>query len=217
MPTTSMPTAAASGWPSRGPSRGRGRGRRPCARRAPWPAWRLLGGQLGGEGGGLARALEADVAGRGPGEHVALGVGDRDDGVVERALDVGHAVGDVLALACGGAARPAWRLGHLLASPSSCRPRSSSGPCGCGRWCGCAGRGPAAPCGGGPLVAVDLHLALDVLGDVPAQVTLDPEVGVDVGAQAGDLFVGQVADPGVGVDVGRLADLLRRVLPMPKM
>src|SRR3954453_16953844 len=55
-----------------------------------------LGGHLRGEGGGLARALEADVAGGGPGDHVARGVRDRDDGVVERALDVRVAVSDVL-------------------------------------------------------------------------------------------------------------------------
>src|SRR6478752_10641485 len=55
-----------------------------------------LGGHLRGEGGGLARALEADVAGGGPGDHVARGVRDRDDGVVERALDVGVPVSDVL-------------------------------------------------------------------------------------------------------------------------
>src|SRR5271165_6694220 len=57
------------------------------------PFGALLGGELGGEGGGLAGALEADVAGGGPGQHVALGVGDGDDGVVERALDVGDAEG----------------------------------------------------------------------------------------------------------------------------
>src|SRR5215207_102955 len=56
-------------------------------------ASRLLGGHLGGEGRALLGALEADVAGRGPGEDVALLVGDGDDGVVERALDVGDAVG----------------------------------------------------------------------------------------------------------------------------
>src|ERR1700710_1286399 len=38
-----------------------------------------LGGHLGGERGGLARALEADGAGRGPRDHGAGGVGDRDD------------------------------------------------------------------------------------------------------------------------------------------
>src|SRR5579884_427754 len=71
-----------------------------------------LGGQLGGEGGGLAGALEADVAGGGPGQDVALGVADGDDGVVERALDVGDAVGDVLALAPAGTPASGLGLGH---------------------------------------------------------------------------------------------------------
>src|SRR5215217_7016982 len=57
-----------------------------------------LGSHLGGEGGGLARALEADGAGRGPRDHRTGGVGDGDDGVVERALDVGLAHGNVLLL-----------------------------------------------------------------------------------------------------------------------
>ena len=57
-----------------------------------------LGCHLRGERGGLARALEADGAGRGPRDHRTGGVGDRDDGVVERALDVGFALSDVLLL-----------------------------------------------------------------------------------------------------------------------
>src|SRR5262245_8854764 len=62
------------------------------------PATRGLGGHLRGERGGLARALEADGAGRGPRDHRTGRVGDRDDRVVERALDVGLAHGDVLLL-----------------------------------------------------------------------------------------------------------------------
>src|SRR3954454_11713592 len=57
-----------------------------------------LGGHLRGERRGLARALEADGAGGGPRDHRTGGVGDGDDGVVERALDVGLAHGDVLLL-----------------------------------------------------------------------------------------------------------------------
>src|ERR1700727_839496 len=30
---------------------------------------------------------------------------------------------------------------------SSCRRSAWPGPCGCGHWYGCAGRGPAGPCG----------------------------------------------------------------------
>src|SRR4051812_5900847 len=57
-----------------------------------------LGSHLGGVRRGLARALEADGAGRGPRDHRTGRVGDRDDRVVERALDVGFALGDVLLL-----------------------------------------------------------------------------------------------------------------------
>src|SRR3954449_6367313 len=58
----------------------------------------VLGGHLRRERRRLARALEPDVPGRGPTDHVALRVGDRDDRVVERALDVSLPVGDVLLL-----------------------------------------------------------------------------------------------------------------------
>src|SRR3954454_21127154 len=57
-----------------------------------------LGCHLRGERCRLARALEAHLAGARPGDHVAQRVGDRDDRVVERALDVGVPVSDVLLL-----------------------------------------------------------------------------------------------------------------------
>src|SRR6202044_2123022 len=105
----------------------------------------LLGGHLRRERRGLPRALEADVAGRGPGDDVSLVVGDRHDRVIERALDVRDAVYDVLALALSGptASRAGGRTSHQAASrwaigvgtgitcgPSSFQRRSSSAPCG---------------------------------------------------------------------------------------
>src|SRR4051794_6763870 len=62
----------------------------------------VLGGQLRGEGRRLARTLEAHVPRRRPGDHVALLIGDRHDGVVERALDVSRAVRDVLLFLAAG-------------------------------------------------------------------------------------------------------------------
>src|ERR687894_824731 len=73
-----------------------------------------LGGHLGGVRSRLARALEPDRAGRGPRDDRASRVGDRDDGVVERALDVRVPGDDVLLLL----------LAHLL------RGRAASS-CGC--------------------------------------------------------------------------------------
>src|SRR6266852_2100053 len=66
-------------------------------------AGRRFGGDLGGKGRALARSLEALAAGAAPGEHVALGVGQRDHRVIEGGLDVCLAHGDVLLLAAAGA------------------------------------------------------------------------------------------------------------------
>src|SRR5262245_7976054 len=63
-----------------------------------------VGRHLRGERRRLARALEAGRAGRLPDDHIALGVGERDDRVVERRLDVRLADGDVLPDAASGAA-----------------------------------------------------------------------------------------------------------------
>src|SRR5215210_3740393 len=65
----------------------------------------------------LARALEARGAGGLPGDHVALLVGERDDRVVERRLDVRLADRDVLPDTAAGATtgRLPSRRGHLLA------------------------------------------------------------------------------------------------------
>src|SRR6266540_338597 len=59
------------------------------------------------------------------------------------------------------------------------------------------------------LVAADLDLALDVRRDLAAEVTLDLEVLVDVGAQLRDLVLGQVAHTRVRRDAHRFADLFR--------
>src|ERR1700709_1240511 len=72
-----------------------------------------------GDRRGLAGALEADLAGGGPGDDGTGGVGDRDDGVVERALDVGVPVSDVLLFLATDLLRPGgtalgWHLALSL-------------------------------------------------------------------------------------------------------
>src|SRR6185503_7424760 len=62
-----------------------------------------VGGHLRGERGRLARALEPGRPGRLPDDHVAFGVGQGDDRVVERRLDVRLADRDVLPGAAAGA------------------------------------------------------------------------------------------------------------------
>src|SRR5918994_7289787 len=56
---------------------------------------RLLRRHLRGERRALARAAKTGAARRRPGERVALPVGDRDDRVVERRVDMRHAVGNL--------------------------------------------------------------------------------------------------------------------------
>src|SRR4029453_591804 len=83
------------------------------------PATGSLGCHLSGERRGLARALEADGAGGGPRDDRTRGGGGRGDGVVERALDVGFALSDVLLLLAAhllGAGRCA-ALGRHSVSP----------------------------------------------------------------------------------------------------
>jgi hypothetical protein len=69
----------------------------------------VLGSNLGSERGRLARTLEALATGGRPRQGVALTVGDGDDGVVERSVDVRDAVGnvllDLLTRALGGVVR----------------------------------------------------------------------------------------------------------------
>src|SRR6185437_3630068 len=54
----------------------------------------LLGRDLGGERSRLARTAETRATGGRPRQRIALAVGDGDDGVVERSMDVGDAIGD---------------------------------------------------------------------------------------------------------------------------
>src|SRR5207237_7671312 len=57
-----------------------------------------------------------------------------------------------------------------------------------------------APAVAEPLIGPDLDLALDVLGDVAAEVALHLEVAVDVVADPHDLLVGEVADLAAAVE-----------------
>src|SRR5215469_7095515 len=191
-----------------------------------------LGGHLGGERRRLTRALKPDLSGRGPGDHATAGIGDRDDRVVEGALDVRMAMRDVLAFL------PADLLGGAggTASGRHSAPRSSGG----GRTgCSSPARWAQAACSGlllaglllaghslllalagtgvglgalavhrqsttmpDTLVAPNLDLAPDVGLHLPAQVTLDLVVGLNPVTQVNDVFVGELVHPGVAADAG---------------
>src|SRR6476659_6659162 len=173
------------------------------------PARRGLGRELRHERRALAGALEADVAGRRPRQHVALLVRDRDDRVVERGLDVRDAVRDVLAFTPSRTPSSCLGLCHLLASlllagdrllRTLARARVRARPL--------TAHGQTATVAD-PAVRADLDLALDVTLDLAAEVTLDLEVRVDEVAQMRDLVLGEIADPRVGREAGLLADQRR--------
>src|SRR4051812_42104557 len=86
----------------------------------------VLGGNLCGIRGRLARALEAHRAGGGPGNRVALRVGDGDGRVVERRVHVRDAGGDVLALTTTNAGGfLAHRLPFLKISNAAVMPAAT--------------------------------------------------------------------------------------------
>jgi hypothetical protein len=57
-----------------------------------------------------------------------------------------------------------------------------------------------------PLITIDLHLSLDILGNLATQVPLDPEVRVDPASETADLFIGEIANSRICVETGFRTD-----------
>src|SRR5690606_12979670 len=163
----------------------------------------LLRGDLGSERGRLAGTAETRAARGRPRERIALAVGDRDDGVVERSVDVRDAVGDdaldlLLRLASVG-------LGHFPSLLPDGLARSLAG----------TGIGPGALAAQRQATAMaqaavraQVHQALDCDADLATEVALDHELA-DLGTQGLDFRLGEVADLGRQGNPRGLADLLR--------
>jgi len=62
-------------------------------------------------------------------------------------------------------------------------------------------------------VAADVHEPLDVHGNLPAEITLNPHFFIDDVTQAIDFIVSQVPNPGVRIDSGASEKLLARMQP----
>src|SRR5262249_20105553 len=160
--------------------------------------------------GRLARALEPGRAGGLPHDHVPLRVGQRDDRVVERRLDVRLPDRDVLADATARATtgRSLAGRGHLLRLlPAAdgllralARGRIGLRPLPVHRQVAAVAQ---------PAVGADLGEALDRLRALAAQVSLDLVVGVDVVAELRDLVLGQVTHLRVGREAQRNTDVMR--------
>src|SRR5215471_4098833 len=188
-------------------------------------AGRFFSSQLSGEGRALARTLEAARARRRPGHGGAVDVGDGDDGVVERRLDVSDAGGDVLAdlflllraFARGrrGAGTGGRGLGHDDRSALA-RGGGGGGP---PRQHPLAGTLARAGVGVGALpvhgqalavpeaaVAAEIHEALDVHLHFAPEIAFDLELRFDRFAKGFDVGVGQLFDLLVQRDAGFFAD-----------
>src|SRR4029079_6118328 len=147
---------------------------------------RPLGGAVGRERGrvrrALAGALEPGHAGRAPADQGAVEVGDRDDRVVERRLDVDVPLGDVLPFAAALLDRP-LSLSHASARPSLLLAPTADG---------LLRSAPLASVGLRPLapdrqvaamphapVGADLDEPLDVERDLAPEIALDLVAPVD--------------------------------------
>ena len=64
-------------------------------------------------------------------------------------------------------------------------------------------------------IAADLHQTLDVHGNFATQIALHLQVMVDIVAQLGNIFFGQILNARVGIDAGRLDNVVGDVGPMP--
>src|SRR6202165_2727860 len=180
-------------------------------------AGRRFGGDLGGKGRALARALEALAAGAPPGEHVALGVGQRHHGVVEGGLDVCLAHGDVLLLAAAGADDFLLRHDLLLClGLLAYADRLAGTAAGAGVGAGALSPDRQAAPVAQAAISADFHEALDIERDLAAKLAFNLGFLVENVAEAADLLVVQVLDAHVGIDVRDRQDAPRGMRTDPE-
>src|SRR6476469_7886619 len=184
---------------------------------------RVDGRLRGGERRALARSLEPDGARARPGDHVALGVGDRHDRVVERRLDVRQAgVHDALlapllerllllarGLFCAGCRRFSLRHGlHRLLLGNRALARALAGARVRARPLAAHRQAAAVP---QAAVAADFHQALDVERDLLAEIAFHTPLLLDHPADLADVVFRQVLHADVRAHARFLEDQVRPV------
>src|SRR5690242_19832884 len=195
---------------------------------------RVLGRHLRGERGRLARALEALRPRRRPGDGIALRVGNRDHGVVERGVDVRDARGDVFTFAlayargflahvrpfrgCGPITEPKPSISFAPRAAGAGRSLLLSGDR-LGRPLAGAGVGVSALTAHGKTaampqaaIAAEVHQPLDVHRVLTPQITFHYVVTVDHFANLQHFLVGELGNPARRRNAHLLHDFLGPVL-----
>lgn len=176
----------------------------------------LLRCNLRGERRTLAGTLEPLAAGARPGKHVSVHIGDRDDRIVERSLNMRHAVCNMLLLfflsddlfrrGCHHSSTMQCALIRLLLLTRNSTGRSFSGT-GIGLGSLTANREPLPMAQA--TVTTKVHKALDVHGNFLAQVSLDLVILVDALSDPGDFSFSELVSSSVEIDRGFRQYLLR--------
>src|SRR5438094_1573331 len=172
-------------------------------------AGRLLGRHGGGERGRLLGALESGLARGSPGEGVRLHLRDRDERVIERRRDVGHAFG--LDHLLGALRARCFRLCHLLFQEGLLLARNRAPRPLLGARVGVRALAAHRQSLAMPRAAVrpDVHQPLDVHRDLGPKRALDLVVPLDHLAQPRDLRGAQVTNARIRIDAGLRENLLR--------
>ncbi len=167
----------------------------------------------------LREPFEAHLARGLPGDHVALGVGDGDNGVVERRTNVSLAHGNVLAVRALQTrsanvlllAICLTSLFLLLSTDLTLRALA-----GASISVGALAADRETLAVTEAAVAANLHQALDVLVALTAEVALNHDlVLVDIIADGVNLILGEVLNARIHVNVALDANLRRSGAPMP--
>src|SRR5690606_36359158 len=152
---------------------------------------------------------EAAAAGRRPRERVALPVGDRDDRVVERRVDVRHRVENLALDLLAALARLFGHTDSSLLPDRTARALTGARV----RARSLAARRQPAAMADAP-VAAEIHQPLDVHRDLAAEIALDRELRDRV-AQPGALRLREIPHRRRRIDAGRLAGEQRAASPDP--
>jgi len=166
----------------------------------------VLRRKLGSKGGAFTGTLETLAPGAAPGQGVPGRIRDRDDGVIKCGLDMSHAGRHILLYFPGASflwsSHPFLQcLGLLFLTAADGWSVSFSGPG--------VGPGPLTPDGQTPpvtqsFITTQVHLPLDIEGDIPAKVALDHVVLVYEISEPDDLAFIKINNPRFRINISSL-------------